>query len=249
MSSRELRAIMVRFDVQDSGIGIGREVQARLFQAFTQADGSSARKYGGTGLGLAIAKQLVEMRCGEIAVQSTLGKGSTFQFTALFEKQVLTQTPAGSNDRAAALNLRVLVVQPNPKIREMLCRQIGEWKSEVSGAANGQEAFDRLQSAAAAGRPFDLALLDLEMPDTSGLTLSQAIKANSAVGATRLALLVPPGKGVSAAELKQLGIEACLLKPVRQLRLYDYLSKPVRRPELRAALERWKQSVQASDSD
>jgi PAS domain S-box-containing protein len=212
--------IVVQFEVQDSGIGISHEVQAQLFQAFTQADGSSARKYGGTGLGLAIAKQLVEMMGGEIGVQSALGKGSTFRFTARFEKQAVNQAAEDPSDQHG-LNLRILVVQPNTNVREIFCRQIVGWKMEASGAANGHEALDNLKTAAAAGRPFDLALLDLELPEA--VTLSRVVKSDSALGATRLVILAPLGKGIDTEELERLGIEACLVKPVRQSRLFDCL--------------------------
>jgi two-component system, sensor histidine kinase and response regulator len=121
--------VVVRFEIQDSGIGIQRETQTRLFQAFTQADGSSTRKYGGTGLGLAIAKQLVEMMQGQIGVQSTPGRGSTFWFTAVFEKQAANLKSAESYD-SGVFDLRVLVVQSNTSSREILCRQILGWKME-----------------------------------------------------------------------------------------------------------------------
>jgi PAS domain S-box-containing protein len=214
--------VVVRFDVQDSGIGIPKEVQNRLFQAFTQADGSSARKYGGTGLGLAIAKQLVELMRGQIGVESTPGQGSTFWFTTLFEKQVANEKPAESYDHDV-FNLRVLVIQSNASNREILCRQIMGWNLQAIGAASGAEALNILRAAAAAGRPFELALLDLQMPDMSGLTLSRIIKADFAIEATRLVLLTALGKSVSAGDLKQLKIEACLVKPVKQSPLFDCL--------------------------
>jgi PAS domain S-box-containing protein len=218
--------VVVRFDVQDSGIGIQRETQTRLFQPFTQADGSSTRKYGGTGLGLAIAKQLVEMMQGQIGVQSTPGRGSTFWFTALFEKQAANLKSAESYD-SGVFDLRVLVVQSNTSSREILCRQILGWKMEPTGAATGEEALNRLRAAAVEGTPFELALLDLEMPDMGGLALAQIIKADLAIGATRMVVLTPLGKAISAGELKQIGIEACLDKPVKQSRLFDCLINAV----------------------
>jgi two-component system, sensor histidine kinase and response regulator len=218
--------VVVRFEVQDSGIGIQRETQTRLFQAFTQADGSSTRKYGGTGLGLAIAKQLVEMMEGQIGVQSTPGKGSTFWFTAVFEKQAANAKPAESYD-PDVFDLRVLVVQSNTSSREILCRQILGWKMQPTGAATGEEALNKLRAAAVGGTPFELALLDLEMPDMGGLALAQIIKTDLAIGATRLVVLTPLGKTISAGELKLIGIEACLAKPVKQSRLFDCLISAV----------------------
>jgi two-component system sensor histidine kinase/response regulator len=214
--------VKVRFDVHDSGIGILGEVTTQLFQPFTQADGSSTRKYGGTGLGLAIAKQLVEMMQGQIGVQSTPGKGSIFWFTALFEKQGAKVKQAETYDRDV-FNLQVLVVQSSPSSREILCRQIVGWKMQPSSAATGAEALNILRAAAMAGSPVDLALLDLEMPDMTGLTLARVIKADLAIAATRLVILAPFGKAISAGELPQLGLEACLVKPVKQSRLFDCL--------------------------
>jgi two-component system, sensor histidine kinase and response regulator len=214
--------VVMRFDVQDSGIGILKEAQTKLFQAFTQADGSSTRKYGGTGLGLAIAKQLVEMMQGQIGVQSTPGEGSTFWFTAVFEKQAACLKPGESSDQAAS-NLRVLVVQNNTSSREILCRQILGWKMQPASAATGEEALNILRAAAVAGHPFDLALLELQMPETGGLALARATKTELALSPTRLVVLTPFGKEMSAEDLKQLGIEACLIKPVKQSRLFDCL--------------------------
>jgi two-component system sensor histidine kinase/response regulator len=214
--------LTVRFDVQDSGIGILREAQTRLFQAFTQADGSSTRKYGGTGLGLAIAKQLVEMMQGQIGVQSTPGKGSTFWFTAEFEKQAGNPRPLEPHD-PEVFHLRVLVVQSNTSSREILCRQMAGWKTQPDGAATDEEALQKLRTAVEAGNPFALVLLDLQMPEMSGLALARVIKADRALAATRLVVLAPLGKTISAGELKQIGIETCLVKPIKKSRLFDCL--------------------------
>jgi two-component system sensor histidine kinase/response regulator len=211
-----------RFDVHDSGIGILGEAQTRLFQPFTQADDSSTRKYGGTGLGLAIAKQLVEMMNGQIGVQSTPGRGSNFWFTARFEKQA-AQVASARSTEGDDFNLRVLVVQKSASNREILCHQIAGWKIQPASAASGEDALSMLRAAAAEDSPFHLALLDVRMPDMEALALAQVIKSDLTISATRLVLLAPLGKGMSSEELKRSGIAACLVKPVKQSRLFDCL--------------------------
>ncbi len=219
----------VRFEVQDSGIGIPLETQGRLFQAFSQADGSTTRKYGGTGLGLAISKQLVTLMEGKIGVESEPGKGSTFWFTAQLEKQtgevVTRHTSALDLDR---LPMRVLVVDDNHTNRQILRDQIGAWKMQVESAVGGDEALDRLRAALGEGQPYDVALLDVQMPEMDGFTLAAAIKGDPALTDTRLIVLTSMGHALRSAELKQLGIEAYLVKPVKQSRLFDCLVSEVR---------------------
>jgi signal transduction histidine kinase/two-component SAPR family response regulator len=220
--SEDDSSVELRFDVKDSGIGIATEVQASLFQAFTQADSSTTRKYGGTGLGLAISKQLVEMMQGTIGVKSALGQGSTFWFTVRLEKQ-FSETKAATLSSAELENLRVLVVDDNATNREILRHQIFAWKMQKGSAASGREAMDILRAAAAKGKPYDLALLDMQMPEMDGLTLARAIKAEPAIANTRLIMLTSLGHQPEASELKEAGIEAYLVKPVKQLRLFDCL--------------------------
>jgi light-regulated signal transduction histidine kinase (bacteriophytochrome)/CheY-like chemotaxis protein len=217
----------VRFMVQDSGIGIPLETQGRLFQAFSQADGSTSRKYGGTGLGLAISKQLVTLMEGKIGVESEPGKGSTFWFTAQFEKQTgeVVTRDASALDRLAT---RVLVVDDNHTNRQILLDQVGAWKMQAGSAASGHEALDRLRAAVGEGQPYDLALLDVQMPEMDGFTLAAAIRGDPALVDTRLIVLTSMGHALRSAELKQLGIEAYLVKPVKQSRLFDCLVKEVR---------------------
>ena len=215
--------------MQDSGIGIPLETQGRLFQAFSQADGSTTRKYGGTGLGLAISKQLVTLMEGKIGVESEPGKGSTFWFTAQLEKQtgevVTRHTSALDLDR---LPMRVLVVDDNHTNRQILRNQVGAWKMQVGSAASGDEALDRLRAALGEGQPYDVALLDVQMPEMDGFTLAAAIKGDPALADTRLIVLTSMGHALRSAELKQLGIEAYLVKPVKQSRLFDCLVSEVR---------------------
>ncbi len=213
---------VLRFDVIDTGIGIPAEVQERLFQSFTQADSSTTRRYGGTGLGLAISRQLVAIMEGEIHVQSELGKGTTFWFTAKFEKQL--GLPASRTEYSRDLfDLRVLVVDDNATNRQILRHQIFAWKMQKGSAAGGHEALKILRTAATAGTPYDLALLDMQMPEMDGLTLARAIKADSAIAATRLIILTSLGKVMSSEELKAVGIDAYLVKPVKRSRLFDSL--------------------------
>ena len=213
---------VLRFDVVDTGIGIPAEVQDRLFQSFTQADSSTTRKYGGTGLGLAISRQLVAMMQGEIHLQSELGKGTTFWFTAQFEKQQGEAKPAPEFSRDL-FDLRVLVVDDNATNRQILRHQIFAWKMKKGSAAGGHEALKLLRAAATEGAPYDLALLDMQMPEMDGLTLARAIKADPQIAATRLIILTSLGKTMSSVELKAVGIDAYLVKPVKRSRLFDCL--------------------------
>ena len=213
---------VVRFEVQDTGIGIPPEVQARLFQPFNQGDGSFTRKYGGTGLGLAIAKQLVAMMQGQIGLQSQPGKGSTFWFTAGLEKQA-SAAKAPERSFRDLYNFQALVVDDNATNREILRSQILAWRMQANTAASGAEALQLLRAAATEGKPYGLALLDVQMPEMDGLTLARAIKADPAIAGTRLIVLTSLGDAISAAELNKIGVDAYLVKPIKQSRLFDCL--------------------------
>jgi signal transduction histidine kinase/DNA-binding response OmpR family regulator len=213
---------VLRFEVQDTGIGIPPEAQTDLFQPFSQADSSVTRKYGGTGLGLAIAKQLVAMMQGQIGVQSRPGKGSTFWFTAQLEKQA-SAVKAPERSLRDSYNFRALVVDDNATNREILRRQILAWKMQASTAASGAEALKLLRAAAKENEPYDLALLDVQMPEMDGFTLARAIKADPTIAGTRLIVLTSLGHATTAAEIKEIGIDAYLVKPTKQSRLFDCL--------------------------
>jgi signal transduction histidine kinase/DNA-binding response OmpR family regulator len=214
--------VVIRFNIEDTGIGIPLEAQARLFQAFTQADSSTTRKYGGTGLGLAIVKRLVAMMHGEIGVHSDPGKGSTFWFTAQLEKQGADTKPPERYSRDL-FDLGVLVVDDNAVNRQILHHQISAWKIKAGTASNGYEALKILREAAAAGKPYDLALLDVRMPEMDGITLARAIKMDPAIAGTRLIVLTSVSEALSAGELTEIGIDAYVVKPVKQSCLFECL--------------------------
>jgi PAS domain S-box-containing protein len=218
--------VLVRFSVSDTGIGISEAVQRNLFQAFTQADGSTTRKYGGTGLGLAISKQLVELMGGQIGLTSTPGKGSTFWFTARFDKQ-----PAGSiaaKRQVMSLDkLRVLIVDDNATNRKILAHQVSSWGMIHEAADSGARALELLRAAAVQGTPYDLAILDFMMPGMDGFEMARAIKAEPGTAKVHLVLLTSLGQRGQGAIALEAGIVAHLTKPVRQTQLFDCLTSVV----------------------
>jgi PAS domain S-box-containing protein len=216
------RDTLLRVEVNDTGIGIEPEAQSNLFEAFTQADSSTTRRYGGTGLGLAIARQLVKLMGGEIGVTSELGKGSQFWFTARLEKQ-----PAGAKPSLEAkrnlTGLRLLVVDDNATNRKIVHHQIISWGMRNGCVASGPEALEILRREAALGDPYDFAILDYQMPIMDGLTLAKAIKSDPDLAGIRVVLLTSLGQKLRPDELNEHGIAASLIKPVRQSELFNSL--------------------------
>jgi len=209
------------FEVRDTGIGIEPKAQERLFKAFSQADGSTTRKYGGTGLGLAISKKLVTLMNGEIKVTSEPGKGSSFSFTAEFEKQTIALKSVTHHDLTG---LRVLIVDDNATNREILDHHTRLWKMRSGVAASGQQALEMLRGASGLD-PYELVILDMQMPEMDGLMLAKAIKADPAIATTRLVMLTSLGNQLDTEDMKEAGIEACVLKPVKQSRLFSRIAE------------------------
>ena len=213
---------VIRLAVTDTGIGLTEEQCARLFRPFTQADGSTTRKYGGTGLGLAICKQLAERMDGRIGVWSTPGQGSTFWFTAQLGKAPTPTTiPSQTHDLRGR---RILIVDDNATSRTMLQHQTTAWAMQCTSAEDAPSAIEMLRAAARRGEPYDLAIVDLIMPGMDGVRLSAAIKADPSIAATRLVLLTSFGQRGHAAEAQQAGCAAYLTKPVRQAQLFECLT-------------------------
>jgi PAS domain S-box-containing protein len=209
------------FEVRDTGIGIEPKAQARLFRAFSQADGSTTRKYGGTGLGLAISQKLVGLMNGQIRVVSEPGKGSSFSFTAEFEKQPVALKSVARHDLSG---LHVLIVDDNATNREILDHHTRDWKMRSGLAAGGRQALEMLRNESASD-PYELAILDMQMPEMDGLMLATTIKNDPAIASVRLIMLTSLGNQLDADDMKKAGIEACVLKPVKQSRLFSRVAE------------------------
>jgi signal transduction histidine kinase/DNA-binding response OmpR family regulator/HPt (histidine-containing phosphotransfer) domain-containing protein len=223
IASEDNQAVMLRFEVHDTGIGISRDARGRIFEAFSQADDSTTRKYGGTGLGLAISKQLVELMGGAIGVENGRTQGSVFWFTVAFDKRRVDPDAPGDHQHTLD-GLRVLVVDELEISRVGLERHLGAWRVECDGADSAEEALERLHEAARDGRPYDAAILDMELEHTSGLLLAAGIKADPATRATRLILLSPEKLAADPVQRREAGVAYQLVKPARAADMFACLA-------------------------
>jgi signal transduction histidine kinase/CheY-like chemotaxis protein len=216
----------ITFSVTDTGIGITPMAQKRLFRAFAQVDASTTRKYGGTGLGLAISKQLVELMGGAIGIDSELGEGSKFWFTITLEKQAEEETvPTRTIAPSELSQLRVLVVDDNETNRKIVRYQVSAWNISIGEASCAREAIAMMRAQAKSGTPYDLAILDMQMPEVDGETLGQLIKTDPAIAPTPLIMMTSMHHWGGAKRMQELGFAAFLTKPVKQSRLLDCILK------------------------
>jgi len=215
---------VLRFAVHDTGIGIARDALERLFKPFSQADGSTTRKYGGTGLGLAISRQLVERMNGQIGVESEPGQGSTFWFTAQFGRRPAAEGPAPVRPHASLHGARVLVVDENPAGRQAIVDQTARWGMEAEGAGSVRRALQLLREAAARGQSFDVALVDLQMPGMNGLELAGAVRADPATASVRIVLTPTFSRRGDGEAARSAGVAAYLAKPIVPSQLFECLS-------------------------
>jgi CheY-like chemotaxis protein len=219
-------AIMLHFSVRDTGIGISPEKQRLIFDPFTQADGSTTRKYGGTGLGLTISKQLIEMMGGHIYVESEAGKGSTFHFTAGFELAT-SGSPKDETPRLAGIStspeslhgLATLVVDDNATNRRLLEAMLRNWHMKPTAVEDGWTALTEMKRAVASGQPYPLVLLDVMMPEMDGFALAAQIKQNPQLAGATIMMLSSSSRHVDTARCREMGVSAYLLKPIKQSEL------------------------------
>ena len=213
---------LVKFVVEDTGIGIPEDKLQLLFEKFAQADTSTTRRFGGTGLGLAITKQLTELMGGSVAASSTPGRGSTFSFTLPLK---ISEASVNGPAAPALDGVHVLIVDDNEVNRRVLLEQVTSWRMRPTAVASGKAALEALHQAHEARDPFHLAIVDFQMPEMDGAMLAQEIKADVALMQTTIIMLTSLGHPEDGGRLKSAGIFAYLVKPARQSRLLEVLAE------------------------
>ncbi|HYA96743.1 MAG TPA: response regulator, partial [Methylomirabilota bacterium] len=213
---------LLHFAVRDTGIGIPAEKQSLIFGAFTQADSSMSRRYGGTGLGLAITCRLVEMMGGRIWVESEAGRGSTFHFTARFGHAAAQQPSARQLEPDMLRGLRVLVVDDNASVREILAEVFSAWKMMPAVVSSTAAALEALESGIAKRSPFALVVADAQMPGEGGFELACEIERRLGENAPKF-LMLRPSVNDTGTPCGECGIDAFISKPIQQSQLHDTL--------------------------
>ena len=220
--SKGAEQVTLKCEVQDTGIGISEEARRRLFAAFSQADGSTTRRFGGTGLGLAIAKQLVHLMGGEVGLESVPGQGSTFWFTMQLKYEARHQ-PSDATAAQSLAGIRILIVDDNATNRFILESQLKTWGAEPISAASATAALEQLNQAAIERKPIDMAILDIHMPNIDGIMLSRMIKTNPLFSHIPLLALSSVDQESSTDETGGSTFFAWLRKPARQSLLRECL--------------------------
>jgi signal transduction histidine kinase/two-component SAPR family response regulator/HPt (histidine-containing phosphotransfer) domain-containing protein len=214
------RVAQVRFSVRDTGIGIAEDKLNLVFEKFAQAEASTTSRFGGTGLGLAICKQLVTLMGGRIGVASKLGEGSNFWFTLPLRVSTETASPP---PLPVLEGLRVLIVDDNEATRRVLQEQMSAWNMRSESCGSGREALRLLRQARAAGDPFEIGVLDANMPEMDGTALATAIKSDLELQEIVLVMLDSLGQPGPLDGINQVLVFGCLVKPVRQSKLWNML--------------------------
>ncbi|MEH2336509.1 GAF domain-containing protein [Nostoc sp.] len=209
----------IHFAITDTGLGISPEDQRKLFTPFTQVDASTTRKYGGTGLGLAICKQLVTLMGGVIGIESQMEKGSKFWFEVLFTKLVEPVLP--KSERGLLHNRRLLIVDNNATNCKIIYHQATHWGMQVDQADSIAAALKVIQKACEQGKSYDVALVDMQIPQTNSMTLGEQIKANSAIAEIPLIMIISTNQRDQVQQALQIGFAAYLVKPIKPSRLRD----------------------------
>ncbi|MFO7569883.1 MAG: response regulator, partial [Smithellaceae bacterium] len=217
------RSATLRFAVSDTGIGIDKDRIDAIFSPFVQADSSMTRKYGGSGLGLTITRQLAGLMGGRIGCESEHGLGSTFWFTAVFEKQPTGQV-AVTETFADISGIKVLVVDDHTTNRILATTLLREWHCRFAEAADGASALTALRQAQSEGDPFQVALLDMMMPGMDGEELGHRIKEDPGICQTRIIMMTSVGVRGDASRLACVGFDGFFTKPIRQMHLHDALA-------------------------
>ncbi len=212
--------VSLRFEVHDTGIGVSRDARTRIFEAFSQADNSTTRKYGGTGLGLAISRQLVELMGGAIGVDNAQDQGSIFWFTVSFDKRRIEADDASTSLKIIE-GLRVLIVDEDENSRAELEQQLAHWQVRTDCATSALDAVERLTQANRAGTPYDFAIIDMAQERTSGLSLAASIKGDPATSGTRILLVSDNRLAADPVQRREAGVAYQLIKPARVGDLFE----------------------------